>query len=85
MVDDKGRCFVACAFERKPGPDPAYLASPFGAESLFQLGPLLLRERDVLARRHYRNQCRRLRGFVEAGVSSYRAELAVFEEACALF
>ena len=86
MVEEHNRLFVVCAFQRQPGPDPAYGCNAMALESLFKLGPLLLRDRSLVALKYYQEQCRRLRGFTAFGDSgeSHLAELAMFEKASEL-
>ncbi|MBW2460636.1 MAG: SAM-dependent methyltransferase [Deltaproteobacteria bacterium] len=86
MVYERGQYFVTCRFSRRDGPDPAYDDEGLGLDEAeaFELGPLLLRRRDAVARDYYLMQRARLAGLVEGGAPGRAEELALFERAVAL-
>ncbi len=86
MVYEREQYFVTCRFSRRDGPDPAYDDEGLGLDEAeaFELGPLLVRRRDSLARDYYRMQRARLADLVERGAPGRDQELATFERALAI-
>ncbi len=82
MVEEGGRFFVICAFERGTAKDPAYVVPGWSEADLTALGPLLLTRKDDVARRWYRSQRERIERLVQRGAPGLDAELARFQAAC---
>jgi tRNA A22 N-methylase len=82
MVEEGGRFFVACAFVKGMGSDPAYAVAGWGEADLAVVGPLLLAREDDVARRFFHRQRERIQLLVRRGAPALGAELALWEAAC---
>lgn len=78
---ERDRFFVSCAFAPATGPDPAYEGIGLALEHAFELGPWLLRRRDVESRESFAREHRRLQKLAAAGREQHRDRLAAYEAA----
>jgi len=82
MLEERGQFFVACAFVRRAGDDPAYSVLGWTQAALCSIGPRLLTGKDTVALRWFERQRARVSHWVQHGVSRLRPELDVLEAAC---
>lgn len=83
MVLERGQFFVVCAFRRGSGPDAAYAVPAWQEADLCLVGPHLLTRKDPAALRFCEWQCQRLGPLMARDIASVRAELGVWQAACA--
>jgi hypothetical protein len=81
---ERDRFFVSCAFTPATGPDPAYSESELALEQAFELGPWLVRRRDLEAGAHYAEEAARIRELVAGGRPEHAPRLAAYEVGCRL-
>jgi len=82
MLEERGQFFVACAFVRATGEDPAYSVPGWTPAALCNIGPRLLAGKDAVALRWFERQRARVAHWVQHGVDRLGPELDVLEAAC---
>lgn len=82
MLEERGQFFVACAFDRATGEDPAYSVRGWTESALCSIGPRLLTRKDAVALRWFERQRARVSHYVKHGVARLQPELDVLDAAC---